>query len=100
MGQEMIQDVHQTPGDGIDHPWLARFSSLGKRAVWELKEEVYHRPIFEGAEFSSEAEKLAASPKDWRDLVSGGSVFREFLSHRFSSGAFSSWEKAMEWLAT
>lgn len=76
-------------------------SSLGARVVWELKEEVYGRPMFEGAQFGSEAEKMAASPKDLRDLVSGGSVFKEFLSHKDdgSGGPFLSWEEAKTWLS-
>jgi hypothetical protein len=62
--------------------------------------EGYHCSIFEGAEFVSEHELASATPKHWRDLVSGGSAFKEFLSHKQdgSGGPFASWEEAEGWL--
>ena len=86
--------------EGISHPWVIRSAAFGRRAVWELGREAYHRPIFEGAEFASEHELSSATPKHWRDLVSGGSVFKEFLNHKEdgSGGPFASWEEAETWL--
>lgn len=86
----------------LKHPWVIRAATFGRRAIWELRGGIEGSgcPIFEGAEFQSEEELQAASSKHWRDLVSGGSVFKEFLCHKEngSGGPFASWEEAEGWL--
>lgn len=86
--------------EGIDHPWVIRSAMFGRRAIWELGPNVVSIPVFEGAEFESEDELASASPRRWRDLVSGGTVFKEFLPHKEdgSGGPFASWGEAEEWL--
>ncbi len=86
-----------------DHPWVARFASLGERAIWELCKEApvnyTGQAVCEGAIFTSEEEKLAVTERGWRDLVSGGSVFKEFICwHKDGSPPFLSWEEAENWL--
>ena len=89
--------------EGIDHPWVIRSATFGRRAIWELADQPrgpYSGGVFEGAEFESEADLISASRQRWRDLVSGGSVFKEFLYHKAdgSGGPFASWEEAEGWL--
>ena len=104
--RDLAQDI--TPGEGIQHPWVLRSAAFGRRAIWELRrsstsmlvQQYGDAPLFEGAEFKSEEEMRAASPKDWRDLVYGGCAFKEFLPHKEdgTGGPFASWEEAEAWL--
>lgn len=101
-----MSDKSDVVMEGIDHPWILRSATFGRRAIWELRGDNYAgaqyggAPIFEGAEFASEAERLSVPAWCWRDLVSGGCAFKEFLRHKEdgSGGPFTSWEEAETWL--